>query len=73
MNSLPMRLNMAPSPFGRSRDVRWSCENQQLRLYWQESGGPLVEAPEPRGFGTRLIENSLGRMAIGLASTRLCP
>lgn len=30
-----------------------------LKLKWQESGGPLVRAPERPGFGTLLIEQSL--------------
>ncbi len=30
-----------------------------FRFRWQESGGPLVKAPERRGFGSRLIERSL--------------
>jgi two-component sensor histidine kinase len=25
---------------------------------WQESGGPLVEPPQRKGFGSRLIERS---------------
>lgn len=31
---------------------------KQFRLRWQESGGPPVEAPSKRGFGSRLIERS---------------
>lgn len=30
-----------------------------LRFRWQESGGPVVKAPERKGFGSRLIEQSL--------------
>jgi PAS domain S-box-containing protein len=30
-----------------------------LHLHWKESGGPPVQAPKRRGFGTRLIERSL--------------
>jgi two-component sensor histidine kinase len=32
-----------------------------LKLCWQERGGPPVEAPGRRGFGTRLIERSLAQ------------
>jgi two-component sensor histidine kinase/CheY-like chemotaxis protein len=32
---------------------------RQLELQWSESGGPAVLAPNERGFGTRLIEDSL--------------
>lgn len=31
----------------------------QFRLRWQESGGPPVQPPTRRGFGSRLIERSL--------------
>lgn len=41
--------------------VRWSLEEQHLKLNWHESGGPVVTVPTRRGFGTRLIEESLGR------------
>lgn len=45
--------------------VDWSMEgdeaNIRLALIWQESGGPPVEPPSRRGFGTRLLENVLGR------------
>ena len=34
-------------------------EGRELRLRWSESGGPPVVAPAERGFGTRLIEDSL--------------
>jgi two-component sensor histidine kinase len=30
-----------------------------LRIEWQEEGGPPAEPPERRGFGSRLIENSI--------------
>lgn len=32
--------------------------SKQFRLRWQEIGGPPVEAPGKRGFGSRLIERS---------------
>ena len=31
------------------------------RLCWRESGGPPVKLPERKGFGSKLIEKSLGR------------
>lgn len=34
-------------------------DGRELRLQWSESGGPAVVAPAERGFGTRLIEDSL--------------
>ncbi|QPC95731.1 sensor histidine kinase [Mesorhizobium sp. INR15] len=48
------------NPAGRV-EVAWSVDEtkQRLRLVWTERGGPTVEPPTRRSFGTRLIE-SLG-------------
>ncbi|RIY02181.1 PAS domain S-box protein [Aureimonas flava] len=35
------------------------AERESLRFEWRESGGPPVAAPERKGFGSRLIEQSL--------------
>lgn len=40
-------------------DVRWLTDGGRLHLTWQESGGPAVIAPSVRGFGSRLIEQSV--------------
>lgn len=41
--------------------VRWTVEESgPLNLVWQESGGPRVQAPDRRGFGSVLIESALG-------------
>jgi two-component sensor histidine kinase len=66
--------------------VDWSKfdrENAQwLRLTWCETGGPLVQAPGRKGFGSRLIEQGLsdvgGRTTVnydpaGFACTLECP
>lgn len=41
----------------------WSVEPAAdasgLTIRWEETGGPVVEAPTRRGFGTRLIEGNL--------------
>jgi CheY-like chemotaxis protein len=54
----------ALSTQGGSVVVRWEVqdngETRRLLLDWQESGGPRVSAPVSRGFGTTLIEQSLG-------------
>ncbi|PBB24026.1 MULTISPECIES: sensor histidine kinase [unclassified Mesorhizobium] len=46
-------------PTGRL-EVRWSLSNSQderiLNLEWLEMGGPKVEPPRRRGFGTTLLE-----------------
>ena len=44
-------------------DVRWLVSDEsgerELQIDWRESGGPTVEVPTRRGFGTRLIERGL--------------
>jgi hypothetical protein len=45
-------------PEGRV-DPRWDVQQDELKLSWRESGGPLVVPPTRRGFGSRLIENAL--------------
>ena len=39
--------------------LEWSVEGEQLQLRWQESGGPPVQAPAKRGFGSTLIDSSM--------------
>ena len=48
--------------------VRWSAEDGRLRLVWRESGGPAVQAPARRGFGTRMIERGLAAELDGTAT-----
>jgi two-component sensor histidine kinase len=52
-------------PTGRV-EVAWTIdsEKQRLRLIWTERGGPLVQVPEGRSFGTRMME-SLGQQLSG--------
>jgi two-component system, chemotaxis family, CheB/CheR fusion protein len=42
--------------------VSWTVEQgdggRRVRLRWEEQGGPDLEAPRKRGFGTRLIERA---------------
>lgn len=41
--------------------VSWKLEEHgPLTLEWQERGGPRVQAPDRRGFGSVLIESALG-------------
>jgi PAS domain S-box-containing protein len=40
-------------------EIRWRLEDGRLRLLWRESGGPAVEPPPKRGFGSRMIERGL--------------
>src|ERR1700694_3368030 len=45
-------------------DGAWTNDEQRLRLVWTERGGPLVEPPTRRSFGTRMME-SLGQQLNG--------
>jgi len=46
---------------------------QQFRLSWTETGGPPVQAPNRRSFGTRLIEHSFARQLGGEAQLAFDP
>ncbi len=52
-------------PVGRV-EIQWTSddETQRLRLTWTEKGGPIVEAPTRRSFGTRMM-GSLGQQLSG--------
>ena len=52
-------------PGGRV-EIAWTIddETQRLRLTWTEKGGPAVQAPTRRSFGTRMME-SLGQQLNG--------
>jgi two-component sensor histidine kinase/PAS domain-containing protein len=41
--------------------VNWDVREGTLRLDWEESGGPPVAPPTQRGFGSRLLEELVGR------------
>jgi two-component sensor histidine kinase len=39
--------------------VDWRLSGSQLNLEWREKGGPVITTPTRRGFGTRLLSQSL--------------
>jgi len=45
--------------------ITWSIDQvefgKRFQLRWEEKGGPVVTPPTRRGFGSRLIERSLGQ------------
>jgi len=41
--------------------LAWRCDDDRLYIEWRETGGPQVEPPRRRGFGSRLIEQGLAR------------
>jgi two-component sensor histidine kinase len=47
-------------------DISWTVDQPAFRLHftWKEHGGPVVQAPTRRSFGTRLIE-TLGKQLKG--------
>lgn len=48
--------------------LHWLRESDRLRLTWREEGGPRVEQPTSRGFGSRLLERGLGYELNGTVS-----
>ena len=64
------------NPEGRI-DVKWEIRGttgaERLWLRWIESGGPPVEPPATRGFGSRLIERSLAMELGGEAQVLYAP
>ncbi|WP_146691007.1 HWE histidine kinase domain-containing protein [Bradyrhizobium canariense] len=48
--------------------IRWDVADDVLVLRWEETGGPLVQPPTSRGFGTRSlmasVESQLGGQAL---------
>ena len=46
-------------------DISWEIQQVDgedcLQLRWQETGGPRVEVPRQKGFGSRLLERALSR------------
>src|ERR1700733_6233081 len=48
--------------------VMWQVEANNLVLSWEETGGPLVQKPESRGFGTRSLMTSIESQLGGQAS-----
>ncbi|WP_225205296.1 response regulator [Novosphingobium huizhouense] len=54
----------ALSEAGGRVELGWQTQAGNLVLSWRESGGPPVRKPTRAGFGTRLIESSLGGSAV---------
>jgi two-component sensor histidine kinase len=57
--------------------ITWTVDETtapaRLHLRWEETGGPPVEPPTRRGFGTRLIERSLAQELDGDARLEFAP
>ena len=53
--------------------VRWEDQAGVLKIIWVETGGPPVETPVSRGFGTRSVIASIESAARWPGSIRLAP
>lgn len=54
-------------------DILWSNAGEEFSFEWRESGGPLVDAPTRRGFGSRMIERALAGYFNGTAQISYAP
>jgi len=55
-------------------DVRWTTTpDGGFELTWAETGGPTVQPPQRRGFGTTLLEQVTGREMNGVARAEYPP
>ncbi|QPC86961.1 PAS domain S-box protein [Mesorhizobium sp. NBSH29] len=56
--------------------VAWEivpADQTTFRLHWSETGGPVVTPPDQHGFGTKLIERSVGRDLAGRVELNFKP
>jgi two-component sensor histidine kinase len=61
------------TPSGKVR-VSWKSDNgKHVILEWEESGGPAVQAPVRKGFGSTLLERGLTDGASGSANVEYRP
>ncbi len=67
------------APGGRI-EIRWQPVQPpggegraELQIEWQEQGGPAVEEPQQRGFGSKLIEGSVAAELGGSARLLFAP
>lgn len=53
--------------------IVWTAADDRFKLHWKESGGPPVEAPSRKSFGSRLIEQALPGQLSGDARLKFEP
>jgi PAS domain S-box-containing protein len=55
--------------------IEWSAPaaGERIAVNWQESGGPLVQPPQRRGFGQELIERIVPQVLKGSGALRFAP
>jgi PAS domain S-box-containing protein len=49
------------TPTGRI-ELTWTVTEGNLELRWAETGGPAVQMPASRGFGSKLVEQMIGAL-----------
>ena len=54
-------------------DFTWGVSDGALEMHWRESGGPKVESPKARGYGSRMIERALAHDLQGTAKLDFQP
>ena len=60
MSSQPTRPRRGSVSANGQIDLEWLHEaDGRLILCWREMGGPAVQMPTHRGFGTRVIESAM--------------
>ena len=57
--------------------IRWGVADDTFTFTWEETGGPPVDAPTRRGFGSRMIEQALasyfhGNVELSFKPNGLC-
>ena len=60
------------TPSGRV-SLTWMLEDGQVRLRWQECGGPPVASPRQEGFGSILIREAVGHQLDGEVEQSFAP
>jgi len=54
--------------------IQWQeVDGKNCEITWREAGGPVVRLPGHRGFGTRLIERTLGEQLGGETNLAFAP
>jgi PAS domain S-box-containing protein len=53
--------------------IQWRCPGSKVHFSWCERGGPQVAEPTKRGFGSRLLEQSLARDLQGEVTLKFAP
>ena len=63
----------ALSTSGGSVSLTWTAHSDRFSMTWSEQGGPSVEVPQRKGFGSRLIQDNLAKELDGSVDVRYEP